>query len=98
MGYPDQEEDRKTLVDRLLRQAHEQSMNSAERSPFWREGPWRCEFYRNAETGRLKVFSGDRCVHEEPVQGQAVADARAQELRRAIIQGGTDNRGPSLLK
>jgi hypothetical protein len=87
MGYPDDGEDRKTLVERLLRQVHEQSINSAERSPFWREGSWRCEFYRSPETGRLKVFSGDRCVHEESVQGQAVADARAQELRRAVIQG-----------
>jgi hypothetical protein len=32
------------------------------------------------------VFSGDRCVHEELVQGKAGADVRAQELRRVVIR------------
>src|SRR5687767_2865737 len=97
MGYPDSGEDGKTLVERLLRQLHEQSINCAERSPFWREGSWRCEYYRSPETGRLKVFSGDQCVHEEPVQGQAGAAIRAQELRRAVTQGGAGS-GQPLLK
>ena len=88
MGHPDTDESRKALIDLLLRQAHEQSLTSAERSPFWREGQWRCEFYRSQDTDRLKLFSGDRCVLEEPVQGPASADARAQELRRAITTGG----------
>jgi hypothetical protein len=87
MGYPETDEARRALVDHLLRQAHEQSINSAERSPFWREGPWRCEFYKSPGTERLKLFSGDRCVHEEIVQDTAGATLRAQELRRAVIQG-----------
>jgi hypothetical protein len=88
MGHSETDESRKALIDGLLRQAHQQSLTSAERSPFWREGQWRCEFYRSPDTDRLKLFSGDRCVHEEMVQGAASADIRAQELRRAITQGG----------
>jgi hypothetical protein len=87
MGYPKSDEDRKVLVDRLLWQAHEQSLRGAERSPFWREGPWRCEFHRSAEAERLKLFSGDRCVYEEPVQGVAGAAVRSRELRRAVVHG-----------
>jgi hypothetical protein len=85
MGNPDPDEGRRALIDRLLRLAHEQSSRSAERSPFWREGAWRCEFYKSS--GRLKLFSGDRCVHEEIVQGTARATVRAQELRRAVMEG-----------
>jgi hypothetical protein len=84
MAYPDSDEERRTLVDGLMRQAHEQSRHSAERSPFWREGTWRCEFHRQAGDARLKLFSGARCVHEEPVQDRARADVRAQELRTAV--------------
>jgi hypothetical protein len=87
MGDPKSDEDRKALVDRLLSQAHEQSVRGAERSPFWREGPWRCEFHRNSQTERLKLFSGERCVYEEPVQGVAGASVRSKELRRAVVQG-----------
>jgi hypothetical protein len=84
MAYPNSDNERRTLVEGLLRQAHEQSRNSAERSPFWREGPWRCEFHRRPGDERLKLFSGASCVHEEPVQDPARADARAQELRREV--------------
>jgi hypothetical protein len=85
MGH-NPEDDRTALVERLLQKAHEQSVTSPERSPFWREGTWRCEFHRRPGTDRLKVFSGDRCVHEELVQGKAGADVRAQELRRVVIR------------
>ena len=34
---------------------------------------------------RLKVFSGDACVHEEPVQDQS-ADRRARELKRVFTE------------
>jgi hypothetical protein len=81
--------ERKTLIDALLKRLHEQSSTRAEPSPFWREGQWRCEFHRRDGDERLKVFSGDRCVHEESVQGRAVADRRAQELLRVVrSQGG----------
>jgi hypothetical protein len=80
------DQERKALVDGLLRRLHEQSSASAEPSPFWREGQWRCEFHRRPGDERLKVFSGARCVHEEAVQGRAVADLRAQELRRVVVQ------------
>lgn len=86
MGNRDEDEGRKALVDALLRQAHEQSRGSAERAPFWREGEWRCEFHKRPGDERLKVFSGERCVHEEPVQGSSGADSRAQELRRVVVQ------------
>jgi hypothetical protein len=71
-------------VEGLLRLAHEQSLHGAERSPFWREGPWRCEFHHRPGDDRLKLFSGASCVHEERVQDRARADARAQELRREV--------------
>lgn len=77
---------RSDLERTLLEKAHEQSAASPERSPFWREGPWRCEFHRKPGDERLKVFSGSRCVHEESVQNQAVAYRRAQELRRIAAQ------------
>jgi hypothetical protein len=77
------EERRRALEDRLLRQAHERGSTEAERSPFWREGRYRCEFHKRPGDERLKVFSGERCVHEEAVQGSG-ADRRAQELRRAV--------------
>lgn len=86
MGNRSADEDRKALVEGLLWKAHEQSVTSPERSPFWREGPWRCEFHRSPGRDRLKVFSGDRCVHEELVQGKAGADVRAQELRRVVVR------------
>jgi hypothetical protein len=88
MGISDPDEDRRALIEALLRRAHEQSRASAERSPFWREGQWRCEYYRTPGPDRLKLFSGERCVLEEPVQGGASADRRAQELRRAVKRGG----------
>jgi hypothetical protein len=87
MGDLKSDVERKALVDRLLSQAHEQSVRGAERAPFWREGVWRCEFHRSAEPERLKLFSGDRCVYEEAVQGAARADVRSKELRRAVVQG-----------
>ncbi|MGH9309978.1 MAG: hypothetical protein ACRD1U_11430 [Vicinamibacterales bacterium] len=86
MGESHSEMDRKALIDRLLRQAHEQSRKSAERSPFWREGEWRCEFYKQPGDARLKVFSGEQCVHEERVQNHAAADRRSKELRRVVVQ------------
>jgi hypothetical protein len=80
------DEERRALVDTLLRLAHEQSSASAERSPFWREGPWRCEFHRQPGDQRLKIFKGDSCVHEETVHDKAAAAARAEELRCAVTQ------------
>lgn len=81
---------REAMEDNLLRKIHQESQNAPERSPFWREGHWRCEFYAQDGDPRLKVFSGSRCVHEEPVQGRAGADVRSQELRRAVLQAPRD--------
>jgi hypothetical protein len=86
MGESDSDRERKALIDGLLRQAHEQSKRSAERSPFWREGEWRCEFHTQSGDGRLKVFSGEQCVHEERVQNGTAADTRARELKRVVLQ------------
>ena len=92
MGATDRERERRELIATLIRLAHEQSSASPEPAPFWREGPWRCEYHSTTEQPRLKVFSGERCVHEEPVPGKAAADARSRELRRTIPRrfGGTD--------
>lgn len=78
-------DDRTALIASLLRKVHEQSLDSPEPSPFWREGDWRCEFHRQAGQERLKVFRGDRCVHEEAVQGPARAHARCDELRQVLM-------------
>ncbi|MGH9370968.1 MAG: hypothetical protein ACRD15_05500 [Vicinamibacterales bacterium] len=98
MGESQSDQQRKTLIDRLLRQAHEHGSTSAERSPFWREGEWRCEFHKGPGDERLKVFSGERCVHEESVQGTEVAAKRSQELRRVVIQSQRAGREDCLLK
>jgi len=90
---PKSSDERKAMEDNLLRKVHQESRNSPERSPFWREGQWRCEFYARDGDTRLKVFSGERCVHEEPVQGRARADTRAQELRREVLEGPRHARG-----
>ena len=74
------------LARSLLRRAHNQSATTPERAPFWREGPWRCEFYRQPGHGRLKVYKGERCVHEEAVQSHTQATRRCDELRRLIAQ------------
>ncbi len=33
------------------------------------------------------MFSGDRCVHEERVQGWSLAKGRSEELRRIVLEG-----------
>lgn len=86
MGNHHRDEDRQSLVDRLLRKLHEQSVTSPEPTPFWREGRWRCEFHRRPGDHRLKLFSGSRCVHEERVDSTAVASLRSGELRREIVE------------
>jgi hypothetical protein len=80
------DDDRTRLVASLLRRAHEQSLESPEPAPFWREGLWRCEFHRTGGQDRLKVFQGDRCVHEEIVEGQSGARARCDELRHVLMR------------
>lgn len=77
------DEPRRTLVDSLLRKAHEQSADSPERTPFWREGRLRCEFHKHDGPPKLKVFSGDVCVHEEVVHGRA--EERCSELRQTFV-------------
>ena len=89
---------RKTLVDSLLQKVHEQSEQAPERSPFWREGKWRCEFYDTGESARLKVFSGEACVHEESVQSKAAADDRCRELKRVFLQSQSSGPDHSLLE
>lgn len=84
MGHPLADEERERLIDGLMRRAHEQSRCSPERSPFWREGKLRCEFHRQPGDERLKIFSGERCIHEEAVQSRSAADARARELREEL--------------
>jgi len=88
------DDERRALIDSLLRRAHEQSLAAPERAPFWREGTWRCEYYRGAGDDKLKVFRGGRCVHEEVVPPGPQAHARSQELRQAVIRerrpGGED--------
>jgi hypothetical protein len=87
----------KTLAEALLLKAHEQSSQSPERSPFWREGPWRCEYHRSGPSPRLKVFSGDSCVHEEAVQNTA-ADRRSLELKRVLLESQRAGREDTLLR
>jgi hypothetical protein len=86
MTPPECDRERQALVQSLLQKIHEQSRTAPERSPFWREGRWRCEFHRANGEERLKVFSGDRCVHEERVHGKTAADIRASELRRTYLR------------
>lgn len=86
MTPPDTDRDRENLVQNLIRQAHERGRTSAERSPFWREGSLRCELHKGQEADRLKVFDGERCVHEESVQGSDRADVRCRELRRTMLR------------
>jgi hypothetical protein len=95
---PSDVQDPKKLVQSLLQRVHEQSAEAPERSPFWREGQWRCEFYNSGQPARLKVFSGEACVHEESVQSRAVADDRARELKRVFLQSQRGQGEHSLLK
>jgi hypothetical protein len=85
MAPPECDRDRHALVQSLLQKIHEQSRTAPERSPFWREGRWRCEFHRTNGEEWLKLFSGDRCVHEERVHGENAAEIRASELRRTYL-------------
>lgn len=87
------DDDRTELVASLLRKAHEESLESPERSPFWREGAWRCELHCQDGQERLKVFRGDRCVHEEIVEGQARARARCYALRDVLMREEHDPAG-----
>ena len=98
MACWEENEDRGTLAGALLRQARERGTTRAEREPFWREGRWRCEFHASGGDERLKVFSGERCVHEEPVQGRAAADERSRELRRVLVQSLRAGRDDCLLE
>lgn len=84
MTPSDSQDQRTTAFEKLLRRLHEQSTDSPERSPFWREDGWRCEFHKQGGPPRLKVFKGEECVHEEVVQGRAAED-RCYELRDAFL-------------
>ena len=97
MTPPDLDPDKSALAQSLLRRAHEQSSQSPERSPFWREGPWRCEYYRSGGPERLKVFSGESCVHEEVVQDQS-PERRARELKRVFLESQRAGRDDTLLR
>jgi hypothetical protein len=99
MGDPDEDEQRARLVRSLLQRVHAQSGTGAERTPFWREGNWRCEFH-NQPGGDplLKVFRGASCVHEEPVQNATTAEVRARELRRLTIQSAHAGQDDCLLR
>jgi hypothetical protein len=85
MSPREPKEPRQALVTNLLKKAHEQSKQSPERAPFWREGRLRCEFYKVDGRPRLKVFAGEVCVHEELVQGKPTAEERSDELRREYV-------------
>jgi hypothetical protein len=98
MTPPDPELAQDPLVESLLRKVHEQSLQSPERSPFWRDGPWRCEFYGSQEPARLKVFRGDACVHEELLSGRGEADQRCRELKRVFLQSQRSGEEHSLLE
>ena len=74
-----------SLVTNLLMKVHEQSRQSPERAPFWRDGQWRCEFHTNDGTPRLKVFSGATCVHEELIPSKSTAEQRSAELKREFV-------------
>jgi hypothetical protein len=89
--------DKKTLAESLLMKVHEQSEEGPERSPFWREGRWRCEYYRTGGSARLKVFSGESCVHEEVVQGSS-ADRRSLELKKVFLESRRAGREDTLLR
>jgi hypothetical protein len=85
-------DDKDEVLAALTRKVHEESLDSPEPSPFWREREWRCEFHRSGGQERLKVFRGQRCVHEEIVTGRARAEARCDELRQVLMHD--DRRGP----
>jgi hypothetical protein len=97
MGNPDVNEQRSRLVRSLLERVHKQSETGAERSPFWREGSWRCEFHNHPDP-QLKVFRGASCVHEERVQNAANAEARSRELRRLTLQSSGADTDDCLLR
>ena len=86
------------LVRTLLRKMHEQSESSPEPSPFWRDGSWRCEYYKKGGSPRLKVFQGERCVYEEPIQGRSTPEDRSRELKRVYAQSVRGGEDDTLLK
>ena len=77
--------ERQREIDELLRRAHKESLEGPERSPFWRDGAWRCELHLGDRRPRLKVFAGRTCVHEEPTVPGATATRRAHELRAIFV-------------
>ena len=93
----DVERQHETLVENLLRTVHRQSLDGPARSPFWREGPWRCEFYESQSPARLKVFRGEACVHEEVVQNKETAPDRCVELKRVFLESQRGGREDALL-
>jgi hypothetical protein len=85
MTPPNLDEPRETLEDSLLRKVHEQSAHSPEPTPFWRQGRWRCEFYKQDGPPRLKVFKGEECVHEEVVQARGAVEERCRALKQTFL-------------
>ena len=92
------ENGRENLVNNLLRKVHEHSISGPERSPFWRDGRWRCEFHKNDGSPRLKVFQGEVCVHEETLQGRSTPEDRSNELKRVFAQSQRGGDDDTLLK
>jgi hypothetical protein len=93
----DVERQHETLVENLLRKVHRQSLDGPARSPFWREGPWRCEYYESQGPARLKVFRGEACVHEEVVSNTETAPERCVELKRVFLESQRGGREDALL-
>ena len=89
--------DHETLVENLLRQARRESADAPSRFPFWREGPWRCEYHESVQPARLKVFKGESCVHEEAVEDPDAAAERCTELKRVFLEGQQDGSDDTLL-
>ena len=84
-------ERQKLIADCLQRlHDHARSADLPERSPFWREGEWRCELHRGTGVPRLKVFRGASCVHEE-VTDPSSADSRMHELKARFVSEGNAN-------
>ena len=90
--------DHETLVENLLRQVHSHSSSEPSRSPFWREGPWRCEYHESTPPARLKVYKGEACVHEEVVQDSNTAPQRCIELKRVFLESQRGGRDDTLLR
>ena len=85
MNHDSSDWQRQKQIDDLLGHLHQQSGKEPQRSPFWREGRWRCELHVDDSAATLKVFNRDTCVHEESIKPGQTAEERIRELKRRFV-------------